>query len=131
MLRYRIVPVIGHPPHTHGIVVDDNTSLLDGMVAVYNRATFMGEDDRGFARLFFDYTIITPPATKVPDALVKAELAEIMHHLLDTSDEIADQELSEKQRRAEQLEAGPAVDTLEDGSTVEVFELPLLEADAS
>ena len=127
MLRFKIVPVAGHAPHTHGVLIDE-PGPFDTMLFVFGKIEFLGEDQNSNGRFSYDYAILRHPESKdVTTKQIEEEIAQILKKILDDSSGISEieereQEIVEAKAYAAQFPDSPIMKN-EDGTTTEFQEL--------
>ncbi len=129
MLSYQIVPVEGHSPHTHGVLVTEDGPFCK-MTFAFGKIEFMGQDKTGQGRFRYDYDIITPPVGDVTPEQIEAEIALILNKIIEDSTVIAeveerDREIQEAKVYASQFSDDPVM--LTDDGSIEVIELPMTD----
>lgn len=127
---FNIIPITSFPPHTHAIEVVQGE--FEGMIFVYGKIEFLGEDSQGNGRFMFDHTIIKDPDNgRMPDFSPKSnKIAEqILQDIMNQSASIVEQEALERDQSdaidyASQFPSDPVM-YIDENTTVEIEELPI------
>lgn len=125
MLNHRMIPISNHPPHTHGVEVLEE-GPFQGVIFVFGKIEFLGEDKDGLGRFLYDYELIKAPKDINTKAL-EVEIGPILDNIIKNSSGISEIEDREREIEAELQRVAKlpqeTIMTNPDGSTVELIEL--------
>lgn len=128
MLNYKIIPITGHPPHTHGIEVVAPETVYDKLQIVFGRIEFLGVNRDGYGVLDFDYTILSDQTLLPSKEILDKEMSQILDKILLESTSTSDveeraKEIQEEEARLKDIPQDTTI-TNADGSITEIEEIP-------